>query len=84
MPALLGVELGLQEQAVHADDPVHRSADLVAHICQEFAFGEAGMLCLFRQLIGMADRRFKKPVVFLKLLSLLLKKSVAFLKRLSL
>ena len=37
--ALLGVELRLGEQAAHADDRVHRRADLVAHRGQERALG---------------------------------------------
>ena len=35
--ALLGVELGLEEQPAHADDRVHRRPDLVAHRREERA-----------------------------------------------
>ena len=37
----------------HADHAVHRRADLVAHIGQEFALGPAGRLCF---LLGLAQR----------------------------
>ncbi len=33
--ALLGIEIGVQEQARHADDPVHGGPDLVAHVGHE-------------------------------------------------
>ena len=42
--ALLGVELGLQGQVGHADDGVHRRADLVAHVGQEIALGAGRLL----------------------------------------
>ena len=38
------VELGVERQLRHADDAVHRRADLVAHVGQEFALGAAGGL----------------------------------------
>ena len=45
-------KLGIQEQPAHADDGVHRRADLVAHIGQESALGLIGRLglaaCLLR------------------------------------
>ena len=40
--ALLGVEVAAQQQAAHADDGVHRGADLVAHGRQERALGGVG------------------------------------------
>ena len=51
------VELGVQQQAGHADDGVHRRADLVAHVGQEgalgprggFGFCALGLLRLFEQ-----------------------------------
>ena len=42
--ALLGGELGVERQLGHADDAVHRRADLVAHVGQELALGPAGGL----------------------------------------
>ena len=42
--ALLGRELGVQDQLGHADDAVHRGADLVAHVGEELALGPAGRL----------------------------------------
>ena len=38
------VELGIQQQAAHADDGVHGGADLVAHHGQEGALGGIGGL----------------------------------------
>ena len=40
--ALMLVEAGVERQLGHADDPVHRGADLVAHVGQEFALRAAG------------------------------------------
>ena len=37
--ALLRVEVAVEQQTGHADDAVHRRADLVAHIGQELALG---------------------------------------------
>ena len=42
--ALLVVELGVGQEAAHADDRVHRRADLVAHRGQEGALGLVGGL----------------------------------------
>ncbi len=39
---LLGVELGVEQQAAHADDRVHRRADLVAHRREERALRLVG------------------------------------------
>ena len=39
--ALLAVELGVQQQAGHADDAVHGRPDFVAHVGQELALGDA-------------------------------------------
>ena len=41
---LLGAELGLDHQVQHADDTVHRRADLMAHAGQEVALAEARRL----------------------------------------
>ena len=46
---LLGVELGVERQFGHADDAVHRRADLVAHVGQE---GAAGAVGRFRRLLA--------------------------------
>ena len=40
--ALLGAERCVEQQAAHADDGVHRGADLVAHHRQEGALGLGG------------------------------------------
>ena len=42
--ALLGGQLGVEGQLGHADDAVHRRADLVAHVGQELALGAGGGL----------------------------------------
>ena len=42
--ALLGVERGVEQQSAHADDGVHRRADLVAHRREERALGLVGRL----------------------------------------
>jgi hypothetical protein len=39
--ALRVIELGLQEQRGHAENAVHRRANLVAHVGQEFTLGPA-------------------------------------------
>ncbi len=39
---LAGIELGVEHQLRHADNTVHRGANLVAHVGEEFAFGPAG------------------------------------------
>ena len=47
--ALLGGQLGVEQQLGHADDAVHRRPDLVAHVRQELALGRVGLLgCLTR------------------------------------
>ena len=40
--ALLGIEFGIQSQIGHAEDAVHGSANLMAHVGQEFALGKVG------------------------------------------
>jgi hypothetical protein len=45
-PALLGRDVGLEQQRVHAEDAVHRRADLVAHVGEEFALGPVRTLRL--------------------------------------
>ena len=39
-----GVELRAAAQVGHADDRVHRRADLVAHVGEELALGSRGLL----------------------------------------
>ena len=39
---LFRIEWGIEQQAGHADYRVHRGADLVAHVGQEFALGAVG------------------------------------------
>ena len=46
VPLLVG-ESRVQRQFGHADDAVHRSADLVAHVGEEFALGAAAGLGFF-------------------------------------
>ena len=48
--ALLGVQRRVQQQAAHADDGVHRRADLVAHRGQEGALGLVGAFGDWRRL----------------------------------
>ena len=40
--ALLGGEVGVERQVGHADDAVHRRANLVAHVGEELALGAVG------------------------------------------
>jgi hypothetical protein len=42
--ALLASDLGVEKQIRHADDAVHRRADLVAHVGEEVALGPARRL----------------------------------------
>ena len=41
--ALVGVELGVEQQLGHADHAVHRRADLVAHVGQELGLQPRGL-----------------------------------------
>ncbi len=49
-------QLRFQRKLRHADDSVHRGADFVAHVGQEFAFGAAGG---FRGFFGLLQFRFR-------------------------
>jgi hypothetical protein len=40
--ALLGIQVAIEQYGRHPDHAVHRGADLVAHVGQEFAFGPLG------------------------------------------
>ena len=42
--ALFVGQFGIQKQGGHADDAIHGRADFVAHVGQEFRFGERGFL----------------------------------------
>ena len=52
--ALLGVEVGVQQELRHPGDAVHGRPDLVAHVRDELALGPAGR---FRGLLGRAELR---------------------------
>ncbi len=59
---LLRVELGAEQQTGHADDRIHRGADFVAHVGQEFRLGLVGLLGgvlrgdqLFLDLLALGD-----------------------------
>ena len=39
---LLGIEGGIGEEAGHPEDAIHRSANFVAHVSEEFSFGLTG------------------------------------------
>ena len=41
---LLAVEIGVQQQAGHADHTVHRRADFMAHVGEKIALRTAGLL----------------------------------------
>ena len=51
---LLGVELGVEQEAAHADHGVHRRADLVAHRGEERALGLVGRFGRGAGLLGLA------------------------------
>ena len=57
---LLFAQRGVQEQACHAHHCVHRRADFVAHIGQEFGLGLVGR---FRGLFGPAQFVLHRPAV---------------------
>ena len=40
--ALLRIQIGIEDQVGHPEDAVQRSANLMAHVRQEFALGPAG------------------------------------------
>ena len=63
--ALGGGERGLVEEGGHADDAVHRGADLVAHGREEGALGLAGEVGFEGGLLGVADGVFELEVEFL-------------------
>ena len=65
--ALFRGQVGAQEQSDHADDAVHRRADLMAHVGQELAFGDVGRLGLDGQLVGPLVGGFEPAVGLLQL-----------------
>src|SRR6266849_281819 len=50
--ALLVAELGVESEVGHSDDAVHRRADLVAHVGEEFAFRA---ICAFSGQLGGSE-----------------------------
>ena len=54
--ALAGIELGIQHELGHADHAVHRRANLVAHVGEEFALGPIGGLGGFPRGIQVGDQ----------------------------
>ena len=58
--ALLGVSSRVERQLGHADDAVHRRADLVAHVGEELALGAAGFhgLVARRRHVGVERAQF--------------------------
>jgi len=57
--ALHLVELGVGEDAGHADDAVHGGADFVAHDGEEFALGALGGLRLAGEFLLVGDGKHK-------------------------
>ena len=57
--ALLGRELGPQRQFGHADDGVHRRANLVAHVGEKLALGFRGF---FGALLGDLELASRVPL----------------------
>ena len=53
---LLGRQSGVERQVRHADDAVHRRADFVAHVGQEFALGAAAR---FGRFLGLEQSRLR-------------------------
>ena len=56
--ALIGGQRGVERELGHADDAVHRRADLVAHVGEELALGAARVLGLA---LGARQRDFGAP-----------------------
>ena len=54
--ALLGVQVGVEQECGHADDAVHRRADLVAHVGEELALRGVRRLRLQRELVCTPGR----------------------------
>jgi len=61
---LLVTKFGIQKQADHTHDPVHRGADFVTHVGQKIAFGDVGNLRLHGHLVGACDGILKMDVGF--------------------
>ncbi len=55
--ALTRRHVGLQREMRHADDRVHRRADFVAHVGQEFRLGARGILGQFARPFDFLERR---------------------------
>ena len=77
--ALLGVELGVEQQLGHADDAVHRRADLVAHVGEELALDAIGLLGFQ---LGAGERGIQRGELLVLLLHLTGESFLALAKRL--
>src|SRR5450631_2832131 len=55
-------QIGALQQFGHAHDPIHRSADFVAHAGQEFALGAAGPLCGLLGAVCLVDRPMQTTI----------------------
>ena len=55
--ALLLCQIGLQQQAIHPDDAVHRGPNLVGHIGEEIRFGAVSLFGGFTRLLGLPTCR---------------------------
>ena len=62
---LLLVELGLQQQLIHADNAIHGRTDFVAHIGEKLALGSVGCFCSFLGLLQSLFEAFTLCDVFL-------------------
>ena len=60
--ALLGGQVGVQRQFGHADDAVHRRANLVAHVGQEGALCKVGLAGGFESRFGLRKGCGLKPL----------------------
>ena len=62
------LQLAVQQQLVHAEHPIHRGANLVAHGGEEFTFGLIGS---FRKLLGMQQVCSAAHHLFFQMVALL-------------
>ncbi len=60
--ALILIQPGVEQQARHADDAVHRGADLMAHVGEESPLRVIGEVRLFGHLPGLGDGRLELSV----------------------
>jgi hypothetical protein len=59
---LHGAQLRVEQQLRHAHHPIHRRADLMAHIGEKHAFGFVGDPRRSRHLLGLHRHRLEPPV----------------------